>query len=85
MIDLFSRDEANSGLFISNEDRVHSQSIVIKLICLAGTIFAKTEGVKMPKIPSDNPRVAVKREQRLLASSAERSSFTECKSSSNTY
>ena len=32
-IDLSSRDEENSGLFISNEDRLHSLSIASKLTC----------------------------------------------------
>ena len=32
-VDLVSRGAANSGLFISNEDRLHSQCIVSKLTC----------------------------------------------------
>ena len=42
-------------------------------------LFARTERVKMPKIASNKPKVAILREQRLLAGSAEFSNFTKVK------
>jgi len=43
-------------------------------------LFARIERAKMPKRPTDKPKVAIKREQRLLAGSVECSNFTEGKS-----
>jgi len=43
-------------------------------------LFARIESAKMPKRTSDKPKVAIKREQRLLAGSVECSNFTEGKS-----
>ena len=42
-------------------------------------LCARAEGRKMPKITQINGKVMIKREQRLLADSAERSNFTESK------
>ena len=55
-VDLSSLGAANSGLFIPNENRLHSLSMQASFHALVSTILARLESAKMSKRVSDKPK-----------------------------